>query len=228
MEGEDREVRKKNQLFENKLRKINRRKFLKISTIVGGSLITGWSVFSILKPVTAFGFTDVEAGHWAEIAISYLQNQGIIEGYPDGSFRPNRYITRAEFSKIIVLASGASPSVSYRAYFSDVTELHWAWSYIGAAAELGLASGYPGGFFRPDNIITRGEVAKLVVQAAGYTLDQTTEHQFSDLSSSHWAYYHIITLVNRNILEGYPDGTFRPNAGTTRAEAAKIIYEWIT
>ena len=104
-------------------------------------------------------YSDVKAGDWFNNAVSTLSNAGIIAGYEDGSFRPNGYITRAEFATIAARFFDAT--YSGKDLFPDI-DGHWAKDYINQAANKGFVNGYEDGTFRPDRNITRAEAVTLV------------------------------------------------------------------
>ncbi|MHB8841399.1 MAG: S-layer homology domain-containing protein, partial [Candidatus Aquicultor sp.] len=169
-------------------------------------------------------FSDVPATHWAFSAIEFLASAGIINGRTSGLFDPNASITRGEFAKIICLAAGLTPVSGGTASFSD-TSGNWAAGYIEAAKTAGLIGGYPDGTFRPNNLITRAEIAKLVVLGAGFATD-TSGAGFTDIDGN-WAKDFILTAANNGVVNGYTDGTFRPNNHATRAEASVMVYNWL-
>ncbi len=106
-------------------------------------------------------YSDVAADQWFNNAISTLSNAGIINGYEDGSFRPNNPITRAEFSKIAV-SFFSYVDEEYQGLFPDVPADKWYALYVEAAKELGLINGYEDGTFRPEQNITRAEACTIV------------------------------------------------------------------
>ncbi|MBR2490177.1 MAG: DUF11 domain-containing protein [Ruminiclostridium sp.] len=110
---------------------------------------------------TTNDYSDVRADQWFNNAISTLSNAGILNGYNDGTFRPNAPITRAEFAKI---ASSFFSHVDseYQGLFPDVPASKWYAAYVEAASELGLITGYPDGTFRPEQNITRAEACTIV------------------------------------------------------------------
>ncbi|MBS3908045.1 MAG: S-layer homology domain-containing protein [Actinobacteria bacterium] len=172
--------------------------------------------------VVAPKFADVLSTHWAFSFIENLVAKGILAGYADGSFKPSGHITRAEFAKIAVVAKGLGTKTG--SSFSD-TSGHWAAGYIEAAKAAGIIGGYADGTFRPNAMITRAEIAKIVVVAAGFTIN-TSGAGFSDIAS-HWAKDYILTAANQGVVGGYADGTFKPNAHATRAEASKMVSVWV-
>ena len=108
---------------------------------------------------TSSGFTDVTAANWYNNAISTTANAGWVSGYPDGTFRPDAYITRAEFATIA--ARFLSDVYSGTSMFTDISG-HWAEDYINRAAAAGWINGYADGTFRPNAYITRAEAVTLI------------------------------------------------------------------
>lgn len=147
------------------------------------------------------GFTDVAFGAWYNNAVSTLTRAGILDGYEDGSFRPNASITRAEFTKIAVSffkhADGASSNP-----FNDVPDSAWYAEFVKAAAELGLIDGYEDGTFRPNAPITRAEACTIVNRTLGRAPDKDNllpEHEmltWPDNSRDAWYYAQIQEATN--------------------------------
>ncbi|MFA5383948.1 MAG: S-layer homology domain-containing protein [Eubacteriales bacterium] len=163
--------------------------------------------------------TDI-TGHWAENSIKKLFALGAIGGYPDGSFKPDKSITRAEFVTILVKAFELSSEGGK--VFAD-TANHWAKGSIAAAAFNGIVSGYDETTFGPDDLITREQMAAMIVKAAKLTAD-TAGTNFTDRASiSSWASNAVATAVLNKIMNGYPDNTIRPKNNATRAEAVTVI-----
>ncbi|HEY3375710.1 MAG TPA: S-layer homology domain-containing protein [Candidatus Aquicultor sp.] len=169
-------------------------------------------------------FSDVPATFWAFNAIDYLASQSIISGRTSGLFDPSASITRAEFAKIVCLAAGLKATTPSTASFSDISG-NWAAGYIEAAKAAGIIGGYTDGTFRPNNKITRAEIAKMVVTGAKYTV-VTSGASFTDISSN-WAKDFIVTAAVKGVVSGYTDGTFKPGNNATRAEASQMIFKWL-
>lgn len=111
-------------------------------------------------------------GEDCEDAVARLGALDVLAGYPDGTFRPDQPVTRAEFAKIIVSALGVGEAAQYAAgvtKFADVPADHWAAGYINVAVDLGIINGYPDGSFAPENPVTFAEAIKMIVAALGYT-----------------------------------------------------------
>lgn len=145
-------------------------------------------------------FSDVAKSHWAANYIGYMQQFGIITGYADGSFRPDASVTRAEFAAI---ASRFERLTDGTKSFSDVPGSHWAAKYINFAATRGWVNGYADGTFRPNNSITRAEVAAVTCRLLERNADQSYIRShlselraFTDVSESHWAYWYTMEAAN--------------------------------
>ena len=145
-------------------------------------------------------FSDVAKSHWAANYIGYMQQFGIINGYADGSFRPDASVTRAEFAAI---ASRFERLTEGTKSFSDVPGSHWAAKYINFAATRGWVNGYADGTFRPNNSITRAEVAAVTCRLLERNADQSYIRShlselraFTDVSESHWAYWYTMEAAN--------------------------------
>ena len=145
-------------------------------------------------------FSDVPKGYWAANYIGYMQQFGIITGYSDGSFRPNAPVTRAEFAAI---ASRFEKLTEGSKSFTDVSDTYWAARYINFAATRGWVTGYSDGTFKPENTITRAEVAAVTCRLLERSADQNYIRShlnelrtFSDMTESHWAYWYAMEAAN--------------------------------
>lgn len=145
-------------------------------------------------------FSDVPKGYWAANYIGYMQQFGIITGYSDGSFRPDAPVTRAEFAAI---ASRFEKLTEGSKSFADVPDTYWAARYINFAATRGWVTGYSDGTFKPENTITRAEVAAVTCRLLERSADQNYIRShlkelrtFSDVTESHWAYWYAMEAAN--------------------------------
>jgi peptide/nickel transport system substrate-binding protein len=152
---------------------------------------------------------------------------GFIAGYPDGSFKPDNPVTRAEFLKILTSVLGMVPIYGAESPFNDVSFEDWYFGYVMAAVNAGIASGYPDGTFKPNAPITREESSKIVARAKG--IDETKVDVGSALVSitdasliSDWAKPFVAAVVANELMKGDPSGAFRPKDQINRAEAATI------
>ncbi len=140
-------------------------------------------------------FSDVDSSKWYAKYVGFMQDKGIINGYEDGTFRPEQVITRAEFAAISSRFATLTPSASNP--FNDVPDTLWAKASILSAYQNGWINGYEDGTFRPERSITRAEVVKIVNTMLNRVIDANSIAgvnvvQYTDLTTSHWAYYHMI------------------------------------
>ncbi|OKP93860.1 InlB B-repeat-containing protein, partial [Paenibacillus sp. P46E] len=162
-------------------------------------------------------------GHWAEKTIDTFVKLHVIEGYNDGTFKPDGDITRAEFAvilgRVFDIKSGSNTGVT----FKDVGS-HWAKGAIEKLAEAGVISGYEDVTFKPDKTITREEMVVLLSRILNLnTLTKdTTKGNFDDLKGS-YAANEIKAEAQAGIISGKGDGKFDTKSNATRAEALQII-----
>ncbi|MDO5028731.1 MAG: S-layer homology domain-containing protein [Bacillota bacterium] len=145
-------------------------------------------------------------------------DKAYVNGYPDGTFRPNAEITRAEAVAIIARILDYKLTDSTKPAFTDV-ESDWYNSAINAVVENGLIKGYPDGSFRPNASITRAELVQIIKQI---DKENAEKADFADVQG-HWAQDAIDQAYGNGRINGYPEGGFRPDAPITRAETVTII-----
>lgn len=149
----------------------------------------------------ASGFSDVEKGTWYYNAVLTLNDMGVIKGYGDNTFRPDNYITRAEYCKIISLVDQLVLDETAEDNFKDISG-HWARAYINAAAGKGWLQGYPDKTFRPDRYISRAEAVTLANAVMGRVTNSTPTgftNPYNDVKNSHWAYLDIMEASDTHI-----------------------------
>ncbi len=125
--------------------------------------------FFVVKPlsVEAAGFKDVPDTYWAKGQINYLVSKGVVEGFPDGTFKPETAVTREQFAKMICIAKGLKEYKPATPTFKDVASSRWSYGFVEAAVKAGYIKGYTDGTFKPANSITRQELAVLGVRVLG-------------------------------------------------------------
>jgi hypothetical protein len=168
-------------------------------------------------------FSDVCTGYWAEDAINTLAEGSIIGGYPDGTFRPEGKLTRAELCSLLVKAKKVKVSRPRKALFSDLPPAHWAAPYIQAAVDLKLVGGYPDGTFQPSKPLNRVE-GVLILSRFANLKPIRGESPYYDLPESHWAAPNIAAAKEADLLDYIKSNYFEPPKGFTRAEAAYILH----
>ena len=175
-------------------------------------------------------FTDL-AEHWAAEAVCRLAVMNVVGGYPDGTFRPEKHITRAEIAAILARALKLEPGDEHELHFEDNAKIPtWAKGAVAAVAKEGLVKGYPqasGGLnFDAERPVTRAELTVLAARIIEKKLGTISGAPlfFSDVSDiPAWAREALGLVVAEGIIDGYPDKTFRARNYVTRAEAAAVI-----
>lgn len=167
-------------------------------------------------------YTDVPDSHWAFEWVGYMHEKGYIKGYGDDTYKPAQYITRAEVASIFnnVFESNGTTDI----VFSDVNEGDWFYPVINAAVAAGYMHGYNDGTMKPNNRITREEIAVMIADAYNLELNEDVS-QFEDADEiSEWAVPYVGALSAAGIILGDEGtATYRPGDYLLRAEAAVII-----
>ena len=156
-------------------------------------------VLALAMSVTAFAFSDTR-GHWAEETIQAMTEKGYLSGYPDGTFRPDAPISRAEFAKIAVSFTQNNGSAVYN-YFTDVKTTDWFAPYVTAAKDAGLIEGYSDGSFKPESKITRAEACAIVNRTLGRKPSKahmkiSDRIDWPDVQTTDWFYEAIMEATN--------------------------------
>lgn len=175
----------------------------------------------------AVDFFDVDSEHWAFSDIKELSRLGVICGYEDGSFMPDRNVTRAEFTKLICSVCNFEADGAEIIDFSDVKQGEWYFDSVRSMASHGIVNGN-GGLFRPDDIISREDAAvilKRCLDARGITPSAVRENiNFKDETDiSGYAVWPIDVLYTAGLISGDDMQCFNPRSGLTRAEAAAMM-----
>ncbi|UDK97096.1 leucine-rich repeat protein [Lysinibacillus sphaericus] len=163
-------------------------------------------------------FHDI-AGHWAKEMIEEIASQGIITGYPDGSFRPNEFIQRQHVALLFYRAFEFEPTRNALT-FSDVTANHPYYEAITTLQQAGIVDGSQGKF-NPNALMTRAQLAKVVTLALKIELGGSST--FQDVPPTHWSYAYIAALAELEIVIG-DNGKFKPDEPVTRAQFVAILY----
>lgn len=183
----------------------------------------------LLNTPSAFAaFIDVSSYNRNFEAITFLQENGIINGYSDGTFKPFKSVNRAEFLKIIIEGSDIVTDVTAATAFPDIPENVWYTPYVKKAYKEGWINGYGDGTFKPDQTINKVEALKILGKAQGWQIPtQVTEELFTDTESNAWYSGYLKYAKDRNYLE--ETGTvYLPTAAMTRGQISEIIYRSLT
>ncbi|TBL73913.1 NEAT domain-containing protein [Paenibacillus thalictri] len=172
---------------------------------------------------TAAGLSDI-GNHWAKASIEQAVSLGIVNGYEDGTFRPNGEVTRSEFTVMLNRAlklEGQKADLT----FSDLSNVpDWVKPSLEQAVGAGIISSYEDGTFRGGQNISRAEIAVMVVRALGLPTDANDKLIFADAGQvPQWAYAQIAAASKKGIINGRDNNLFAPNASATRAEAVTLI-----
>ncbi|HWO77554.1 MAG TPA: S-layer homology domain-containing protein [Bacillus sp. (in: firmicutes)] len=168
-------------------------------------------------------FNDIPNDYFAKTEISYLVDRSIINGYPDGYFRPGQTLTRAHAAALIARALNLDLTNPGGQVFTDVPVSHPYYREIAAVQKAGYMNGKGDGTFDPQGYLTRAQMAVVLTNA--FKLTGTTSHQFTDVGPEFWAYDVIQTLYASGVTTGYKvDNTYRPNEFVNRTQYSVFIY----
>lgn len=203
----------------------------------GGSLSAGGGGYPALpqtfpetvrpvNPENTHLYSDLDSVEWAAEFIELLTERGIVAGDGNGLFRPNDSVTRAEFIKMITSAFGI-PQLDEESSFDDVNSGDWYAPYVAAGVKSGIVKGISRSWFGAKEIISREDLTVMCVRAADYaqmSLNHVRDGKPADYELiSDYAKEAVESFYCAGIIDGDTDGSFRPQNGATRAEAAKII-----
>jgi parallel beta-helix repeat protein len=178
-------------------------------------------------PGGAVSFKDVSTGYWAKAYIEALASQNVIAGFPDGSFKPNEPVTRAQFAAIITKAFAPQPKREAIA-FTDVTQNFWAYAVIQTASRGGFVAGFPDKTFKPQQQIQRVQALVSLSNGLGLTVDnQNVLSLYSDAAQiPKYATSAIAAATVRSIVVNYPNiKQLNPTGQATRADVAAFVYQ---
>lgn len=170
--------------------------------------------------LAATTFSDVSQKHWAASTIYDLVAKGYMQGYQDGTFKPNQTTTRGEAAVIIARTMGIDVKTDFQPSFQDVPETHPYYKQVSKLTELGVLQN--GNFFYPNAQLKRSEISKMIALAYGVEVDNQNKASFNDLSTNFWAKDYIESLADAAIVQGFTATTFEPNQYVTRAQIALL------
>lgn len=194
------------------------------------------AIAPLVAPTPAFAqttdFTDVSSSYWARDFIEELAEREIIAGFPDGSFRPNAPVTRAQYAAMMRKANQYFNQAKIRGNtsFVDVPSTYWAASAIQDAYTTGFLAGYPGNIFRPAQNIPREQALVSLANGLNFSTSKQTStllNFYNDASNiSSWARAPIAAATDNRVVVNYPNPTnLNPSRNATRAEVAAFIYQ---
>ncbi|PMB16031.1 beta-Ig-H3/fasciclin [Fischerella thermalis CCMEE 5282] len=181
---------------------------------------------------TAPSFADVPADYWALPFIQALAARNVIVGYPDGTYKPDQPVTRAELAAMFQKAFTLNPVRQLPPEgFRDVPTNYWAAPAIRSAYEAGFLSGYPNNLFGPNQTVSKADAITAVASGLNLTpsgsVEQTLANTYVDAGQiPSYAVNQVAAATQANLVVNYPDvRTLNPRGGLTRADAATLLYQ---
>jgi len=188
-------------------------------------------LFSSVGSVFAARFSDVPQGHLYFDIVESLVDAGLIQGYADGTFRPDAKVNRAEMLKMLYKATGKNPDASSHDCFPDIESGSWYEAFVCDAAAQHYVAGYSDGSFKPGNSVNRVESIKMITQVMGIPVEEVGEEarqvvKFVDVSISAWYTKFLYAAYVKGILPipGQDAARFYPDWPLLRGEAAAMIF----
>ncbi len=173
-------------------------------------------------------FQDLQPGAWYSEAIAYVYALGLMQGVAEGEFAPNANLSRAMLAQIIYNMAG-QPETSANSSFADVADNVWYSKAISWANAQGVVTGYSAAEFAPNAEITREQMIVMLWRYAGQPATSWQQADFPDWpQSSAYARQAICWAAECGLIKGHSDGTLRPQATATRAEAAQVLQNYLT
>jgi len=167
-------------------------------------------------------FKDVGDGHWAAKEIQLLTGKRIIQGYKDGTFKPNQNLTRMQIALMVTRAKNYNLTNRPDPKLKDVKKGRANFDIISAVMAEGIFKDVvKNNEFKPNAFVTRAEMASILSRA--YELTGTSTFQFKDITTNHWAYPYVQAVVKNQVANGYTDGTFKPDTLLTRAQFSVMM-----
>ncbi|OMF34658.1 hypothetical protein BK133_11650 [Paenibacillus sp. FSL H8-0548] len=207
---------------------INRRPFISkmmVITLAFVLIFSGIPLFGGKGSPTASAQSSSDiSGHWSQNTMEHWVQEGLLNGYSDGSFKPDRKVTRGEFISFVNRAFGLEEESEIA--FTDLAADSWAYTDVSKAVKAGYIQGYADGTIRVNHIITRQEAAVIIASVMKLSTEDTgdEEESFTDSPSiPKWSKAAIIQLAKLEVMNGYPNGSFNPLAPLTRAEAVVTL-----
>lgn len=186
------------------------------------ALLSGLGFGLVGSAQPALAVTDLAPSHWAASTINAYVSRGIMSGYPDGTFRPEASVTRAEFVKMVNSVFGYNTPAAIS--FPDVSASYWGYDEIAKGVYAGYVNGDESGKFNPDAPLTREEAASIICRIKGLAPNQSASSNYTDSSRiASWAAPYVGAVTQFGYMQGDGNGTFQPTKALTRAEAATVL-----
>ncbi|TCM87964.1 L-asparaginase type II [Paenibacillus sp. BK033] len=209
-----------------------KKQWVEMGGTVNGSTIsvptdhfTKFAVFAVDADPAAPDFSDI-AGHWAAASIRAAVAAGIVNGYSDGTFKPELTVTREEFIAMLMRALKSEEPGADLTFKDNGSIGAWAKAAVAQAVAAGITSGYPDGTFKPGNKISRTEMVAMIAKALKLTTGENAATSFSDNADiPAWARGAVNAVADKGIIQGRLNNRFVPAGTATRAEAITVIMK---
>ncbi|NLY78588.1 MAG: S-layer protein [Lysinibacillus sp.] len=170
-------------------------------------------------------FKDVNGSYWAYVPIMELVKSGYMEGYEDGTFKPNNYATRAEAASAIARSLNIPLDDDFQLKAKDLSPSHRYYKEIQTLAKIGVIDNSD--YFRPEEPLTRAQIAKMLALAYDVEVDEVNYTSFEDIPDDFWAKHFVESLADVDIIQGTTDTTFSPYDYVTRAQLSVLVTRGI-
>jgi len=191
------------------------------------SLLTTLITVITLTPLShAKEFKDIPASHLAHVAINYLSDAGILKGYADGTFQPDKLVNRVEALKVILEEATTKLSEDTSgAAFKDTDPAQWYGKYLATAKGLGIVNGNPDGTFAPSSQVKRAAFMKMLLETNHFKKDKWGDQDYyKDVPKTAWYAPYMNYAGKSGLILPDVKGDLKPDQELTRAEVAEILY----
>lgn len=188
--------------------------------VFGGIIPSGNASANQEVKSSSVTFKDVSSNYRFYQEVLYLTDKEIITGFKDGTFKPDQVVTRAQAAIMLGRALGLD-GASRNTRFKDVPSNVTGSGYIASAVEKGIIQGFQDGSFRPDESVTRGQMAIFLDRS--FDLENGNNNRFKDIGPSMKAYQSVLNVAVSGIADGYTDGTYRPDQPVTRGQFSAFL-----
>lgn len=173
-------------------------------------------------------FSDLETGNAYYQAVSFLFDQGTVQGYPDGSFQPDRTVSRVEALKFIFSGLQQGTQSGLSVHFKDTYSSEWYYNYLASAYSIGVVQGYPDGSFKPSQGVNRVEFLKMLFNTVGISVDPVVSaNPYEDVDNLSWYAPYVQYAKEKNLFP-LSGNYFNPSDPMSRLEVAEVIYRMLT
>ena len=206
---------------------MNYSSFFNVQKKVFLKFFNGFLIFLMLIPTVSASFSDVPETSEHYAAILWLEGRSVIQGYEDGTFKPDQEVTRAEALKIVLLGSGIEvPEVLGfdETYYSDIALTDWFTKYVVKATDMEIVKGYDDATFKPNQTVNLAEALKIIMQTNALTAETPLENPYVDVPFGDWYAGYAALAKTKYLIVADDEGKIHPEKAMTRGDLAEIMY----